>query len=115
MVRHRETPAGLTGSNRNYFVDCTVHFTEEERGIIKARGLYDQSIAARASTPLPSGLSFFGTNVMRLIGRFMMIGGLSYGLIVEGLAGARSNFGAPILFIGIGLELYGWVRTHKED
>jgi hypothetical protein len=115
IVRHREELAGVTGSNRNYFVDCSVHFTEEERGVIKARGLYDQYITVRASTPLPSGLSFHSTNVMRVIGLFMIIGGFFYGIIVEGIAGVRSNFGGPIFFIGVALAIYGWVRTRQED
>jgi hypothetical protein len=33
----------------------------------------------------------------------------------KGLAHANTNYGAPILFIGIGLEVYGWLRNRKED
>lgn len=52
---------------------------------------------------------------MRVAGRLMIIGGFLYGMIIEGLGHAPTNFGAPILFIGIGLEIWGWMRSRKED
>jgi len=52
---------------------------------------------------------------MRVIGRFMIIGGFLYGLIVEGFGHANTTIGGPVLFIGIGLEIWGWLRTRKEN
>src|SRR4051812_38459827 len=114
-IEHREEAGGITGQRRTCFVDCSVEFSNEERAIIKERDLYAEGFTIRTSTPLPSATAFFSTNLMRFIARLMIVGGLFYGFIVEGLAGARSNYGAPLLFIGIGLEIYGWFRSRRED
>ena len=45
----------------------------------------------------------------------MIVGGLLYGMIVEGLAHVQTNFGAPVLFLGIGLTVFGFFRSRKED
>jgi hypothetical protein len=114
-IEHRETTTGVLNSHKDCYVDCTVSFSEEESAIVRERDLYGSGFDIRTSTPLPTKTAFFGTSIMRLVGRFMIIGGLFYGFIVEGLAHAQTNFGAPILFIGIGLEIWGWMRTRKED
>jgi len=114
-IEHREATTGVLNSHRDCYVDCTVNFSEEERAIVKERDLYGDGFDIRTSTPLPTKTTFWGTNILRLVGRFMIIGGFLYGMIIEGLAHAPTNFGAPILFIGIGLEIWGWMRTRKED
>jgi hypothetical protein len=114
-IEHREATSGVLGNHKDCYVDCTVNFSEEERAIIKERDLFREGFSVRTSTPPPTKTQFFSTTIMRVVGRFMMIGGFFYGLIVEGLAHAPTNFGAPILFIGIGLEIWGWLRTRKED
>jgi hypothetical protein len=114
-IEHREATTGVISSHKDCYVDCTVEFNEEERAIIKVRDLYAEGFTIRTSTPLPSKTQFLSTNMMRFFGRLMMIGGFFYGLFVEGLAHAKTNFGAPILFIGIGLEIWGWMRTRTED
>jgi hypothetical protein len=114
-IEHREEVSGLLKDHKDCYVDCTVELSNEERAIIKERGLYAEGFTIRTSTPLPSKTAFFGTNILRFIGRLMIVGGLFYGFLVEGLGGAKSNYGAPLLFIGVGLEIYGWLRTRRED
>lgn len=114
-IEHREATSGVLANHKESYIDCTVNFSEEERAIISERDLYREGFPIRSSTPLPTKTEFFSTNIMRFIGRLMIIGGFFYGLIVEGLAGAHTNIGGPVLAIGIGLEIYGWVRTHKEN
>src|SRR5579862_1647355 len=114
-IEHREVATGVIKNHKESYVDCTVNLSEEERAIVKERDLYGEGFTVRTSTPLPTQTHFFSTGIMRVVGRFMMIGGFIYGMFVEGLAHANTNFGAPILFIGIGLEVYGWLRTRKED
>jgi len=114
-IEHREATTGVLNSHKESYVDCTVNFSEEERAIIQARDLYREGFSVRTSTPLPSRSSIFSTGLMRGLGPLMIVGGLFYGMIVEGLAGAKTNFGAPVLFIGIGLTVYGFVRGRKED
>jgi len=114
-IEHREEATGVIGNRKDCYVDCKVEFSEEERAIIQERDLYRESFAVRTSTPLPSNTAFWGTNIMRGVGPLMIVGGLFYGMFVEGLAHVNSNYGAPILFIGIGLTIYGWIRGRRED
>lgn len=114
-IEHRETPSGVLGNHRDCYVDCSVNFSEEERAIIKARDLYRDGFTIRTSTPLPSKTQFFSTNVIRIVGLFMAIGGMLRG-IYEGLAHVPTNsIGGPMFFIGLGLFIWGWFRTRKED
>jgi hypothetical protein len=114
-IEHREKTTGVIGSHKDCYVDCTVEFSEEERSIIKERDLYRDGFTVRTSTPIPTKTAFWSTNVMRLAGYCMIIGGFVYGMFVEGLARVNTNFGGPILFIGIALTIYGWVRSRRED
>jgi hypothetical protein len=106
-IEHREQTSGIAGNHKECYVDCKVEFSEEERAIIKARDLYGEGFTVRTSTPLPSKAAFFSTNIMRVVGRFMMLGGFILGV-------AGTNFGF-LFFVGLGLEIWGWIRTRTED
>jgi hypothetical protein len=116
-IEHREETSGLLRNHKEYYVDCRVEFSEEERSVIKERNLYRDGFTIRTSTPLPSKASFLGTIVMRLVSPFMTVGGLIYGMFVEGLAHVNTNIGAAaapslgIEVIEIG-ELSGEVVPH---
>jgi hypothetical protein len=114
-IEHREATTGVIGTRKECYVDCKVEFSEEERAIISERDLYREAFTVRTSTPTPSGTAFWSTNIMRGVGPLMIVGGLIYGMIVEGLGHAPTNYGGPILFIGIGLTIYGWIRSRRED
>jgi hypothetical protein len=104
-MEHREEAMGITG-RKACFVDCKVEFSEEERAIIRERDLYAKHFTIGAATPVPSATSFFSTNMMRLLGRILIIVGL--------IASFKTGYGF-LFFIGLGLELYGWFRTKRED
>lgn len=90
-IEHREEPGGVAGQRRDYFVDCTVAFSEEEGAIIKARGLYGHAITVNAATPLPS------LTMMRAIGPIRGVAGLAaIAGVYIGLA-SPSQSGAAIL------------------
>jgi hypothetical protein len=114
-IEHREATGGVMQNRKESYIDCTVQFSEEERAIIQARDLYREGFIVRTSTPLPSQGSTLGTGLMRGFGPLLIVGGLLYGMIVEGLAHAPTNFGAPVLFLGIGLTVFGFLRSRKED
>jgi len=114
-IEHREVASGVLGNHKDSYVDCTVNFSEEESAIIKARDLYREGFIVRTSTPIPTKTQFFSTNIIRTIGYFMAIGGVFRG-IYEGLAHAPTNsIGGPMFFLGVGLFIWGWFRTRKED
>jgi hypothetical protein len=112
-IEHREATGGVTGSRRDYYIDCTVHFSEEERAIIKARDLYREGISVRAATPPPSKVALGGNFTLFVIGPPMVIGGLLYGLFGEGLAGIKTNVAVPILVIGLACTFSGFVRFQR--
>ena len=114
-IEHREATTGVLNNHKESYVDCTVNFSEEERAIVKERDLYGEGFFVRTSTPVPSQNSILGTGLMRGLGPLMIIGGLFYGMFVEGLGGVKTNFAAPVLFIGIGLTIVGFLRGRKED
>lgn len=106
-IEHREQAEGVIGNRKECYVDCKVEFSEEERAIIRERDLYREGFTVRTSTPLPTKTEFFSTNIMRVIGRILIIAG-----IILGIAG--TNFGF-LFFVGVGLEIYGWLRVRRED
>lgn len=106
-IEHREQATGVVNNRKECFVDCKVEFSEEERAIIQERDLYREGFTVRTSTPLPTKTEFFSTNIMRVVGRILMIAG-----VILGIAG--TNFGF-LFFVGVGLEIYGWMRTRRED
>ena len=106
-IEHREQAQGVVSNRKECYVDCKVEFSEEERAIIKERDLYREGFTVRTSTPLPTKAEFLSTGVMRFIGRILMIAG-----VILGIAG--TNFGF-LFFVGAGLEIYGFVRTRRED
>lgn len=108
-TEHREVTSGALANRKESYVDCTVHFSEEEGAIIKQHDLYREGFVIRTSTPLPSQTSLWGTGLMRFAGPFMIVGGFIFGL-----AGGGSLAGL-ILFAGIGFVIYGWLRSRKED
>jgi hypothetical protein len=114
-IEHREETSGVIRNRKDCYVDCKIEFSEEERAIIKAHDLYREGFSVRTSTPLPTQTAFWSTNIMRYIGRLMLVGGLFYGLFGEGLAGIKTNIAAPIFFAGIGLSIWGWLRSRRED
>lgn len=108
-IEHREVASGALGNRKESYVDCTVHFSEEEQAIVKERDLYREGFVVRTSTPLPSTGSTLGTGLMRGLGPLMMLGGF-----VWGLAGGGTPTGL-LFFGGLGLFIYGWFRSRRED
>lgn len=108
-IEHRETTTGIAGSHKDCYIDCQVDFSEEEKAIIKHRDLYHQGITVRTSTPLPTKGALFGAGLMRPVGVIMMVVGA-----VWGIAGGGNPTGL-LFFGGLGLAIYGWLHTRKQD
>src|SRR5215831_7941598 len=104
-LEHREETMGLTG-RKECFIDCNVAFSEEEKAIIRTRDLYDQGFTVRTSTPVPTQTAVVSTGVLRLIGRILIVVGF--------IASFKTDYGF-LFFIGVGFEIYGWLRTRRED
>jgi hypothetical protein len=106
-IKHREESAGIRGSTKHHFVDCDVVFGEEEKAIIKARDLKNTNFTVPAASPLPSRSAFWGLEILNILGRIGVIGGLPFCLITaftkSPALSALANFiffGGAILWIG---------------
>lgn len=78
-IEHREEKAGITGSKRHYFVDCAVIFSEEEKAIVKQRGLFDQSITVESDVPMTNNVvseTFVGNVGSRMVARLLVLSGI---------------------------------------
>ncbi len=115
IIEYREEAAGVSRTKRNYYVDCIVQFSEEERAIIKARHLYDHDFTIDAAEPLPSKTAYVGSGVLRAIGRFLILGAIGLGLYSGFAKTSGEGLSVFMLFLGIGLEIYGWLAGRKQD
>ena len=113
-IEHREETTGVTGKGRNYFVDCAVEFSEEEKAIIRARGLFDHGFSMLAAEPLPSQVAYVGSGVIRTIGRLLIVVAVVWG-IISAFSGHGDGPTPFLLFLGIGLEIYGWMKGRSQD
>jgi hypothetical protein len=108
-IEHREQTAGIAAGNRNYFVDCTVEFSEEEKAIIKARALGD-TVVTSGLTSVPVGtVKGVSPYLLRAAAPIMIIGGFIFGVAGGG------TFAGLIVFAGFGFLIYGFVAPRLHD
>ncbi len=71
-MEHRERP-GITSSEKNYYVDTTVHFSEEEHTIIYARGMGRQKAASGFLARIPSDVALELPAYLRACGPLALV------------------------------------------
>jgi hypothetical protein len=106
-IEHREQTAGVGGNKRNYFVDCLVELSQEERAIIKARSLYDHHFAVDGAEPPRSTTNFIGAGALKGFAPIIGIGGFIWGVFGGGTAAGLLVFGA------IGMFIAGFIMDRK--
>ena len=114
-IEHREVASGVLTNRKDCYVDCTVELSEEEHAIIRARDLYHQGFEVRTSTPLPTKTHVLGSGIMRIVGRFSIIGGIVYMIYSSFTHPATEPLGGLLFIAGIALEIYGWLRQRTEN
>jgi hypothetical protein len=105
-MEHREE-SGIVFDEKNYYVDTTVVFSEEERAIIKARGLAGQKAASGYHSKIPSDVALIMPAYLRAFGPMalalsVLIGFFGSGplgtlLFLAAAAGWAYGYIAPIL------------------
>jgi hypothetical protein len=114
-IEHREEAAGLARQMRNYFVDCAIEFSEEEKAIIKARKLYDHVVTSGFFSPPPTPLSENAPEWLRAVVAPIaaMIG------VIVGIQSAFTHAGEGLSFflllLGGGTWVYGFLAMRKQD
>jgi hypothetical protein len=71
---------GLVPYKKSYFLDCVVHFSEEEKAIIRARGLSQHFFVVGSETPPPSSSLRMLSLVLQLLAPVVFLGGCVTGL-----------------------------------
>jgi len=107
-IEHRDKTSGVLQNHKEYYIDCQVEFSEEERSIIRERDLYKSGFTIGTSTPPPSSASVLGTIALRVLSPLLVIGGIIASLSGSGLSG-------PLIIGGSALFISGWIRGRKED
>jgi hypothetical protein len=117
VIEHRQVVTGL-GSKISQFVDCTVQFSEEEKAIVKKRGLGDHIIVLDPPTPPPAYREYMTAGILQgFAPLFAMIGlALIFFTVFDTLSGGRNSgstglFGV-LLFVGSPI---GWAIGFLMD
>ncbi len=86
-IEHREERGGLVGDGRSYYVDCTVQFSEEEKAIIRARGMQTHFIFVDPPTRPPDLFEYMTAGVLMICGPLVTVIGMAliFGSIFMGL------------------------------
>lgn len=109
-IEHREEAAGVLGAKRNYFVDTTVDFSEEERAIIKARSLYDHSIPTGMSAPPTYSVV---PGLLRAAAPLAGFVGLLIGL-ASPFTGWGSTLAGYLIVMAIGFWVFGFLYDRRK-
>ena len=100
-TEHRQQTTGL-GSSQSQFVDCLVQFSEEEKAIIRVRGLHDHIIVLDPPSPPPTYREYMTAGILR--GFSPLAGVIGLGLFMSSifigggyaLLGGFMFFGSPL-------------------
>lgn len=121
-IEHHQETTGL-GSKTSQFVDCVVLFSEEEKAIIKVRGLNDHVIVVDPPSPPPSYREYMTAGVLQGFAPFFVLVGFL--LIFSGIfaGGGYAIVGALLVVltpigwaIGFLMDRYMNVRfTHPKQ
>ena len=119
-IKHRQED-GLLPSAKRHYVDCTVLFSEEEKAIIRGRGLGAHYIVADPEAPPPRASSSTVARLLKALAPLVFVVGCVAGV---GMSVAGNNrggdgvggflaFAALAMFLG-GIALNRHVRVAEQ-
>lgn len=119
-IRHRQGD-GLLPSKKRHYVDCTVLFSEEEKAIIRERGLGQHYVVTDSEIPPPADSMRTLSTVLKALAPFVFLGGCVAGIGMtiggNGRGGdsitGLSFFAALAMFLG-GVAIKRHVRTAEQ-
>ena len=97
IIDHRQQNTGL-GSTISQFVECTVQFSEEEKAIIRVRGLNDHIIVLDPPSPPPSYREYMTAGILQGFAPLFAI--IGFGLLLSSFfnRGQYAEIGGLLLF-----------------
>jgi hypothetical protein len=101
----REEQSRLNGVQ--YFVDCSVVFSEEEKAIIAVRGLQDEYFSVPPALPPTTRTAIYGLGAAHFIARIAWVAGCVLGLI-NIFANSMGNLPSMLLYVGIPADAFFW-------
>jgi hypothetical protein len=104
-INHREETAGLAGRQRNYFVDCDIVFSEEERGTITARALQQHSFEVSGAQPPRSKSHYVSAGFLRGLSPIVGIIGIILAFF--------SGLGGLLIVLAIGMFIASFVMDRR--
>jgi len=96
-IDHRQKLTGLGGS-QSQFVQCLVHFSEEEKAIIRVRGLNDHVVVLDPPSPPPSYREYMTAGLLRAFSPLATIIGFGFLLSSIFLNGRFASLGGLLFF-----------------
>lgn len=113
-ITHR-VEDGLLPSTKHYYVDCTVLFSEEEKAIIRTRGLGSHYIVTDPDSPPPAAMLNMIARLLKIFAPMVFVGGCTAGIGVtladrnhtaDAIAGSSFLSAIAMLLGGIALSRY---------
>jgi hypothetical protein len=119
-IKHRQED-GLLPSAKRHYVDCTVLFSEEEKAIIRGRGLGAHYIVVDPEMPPPRASSSTAARLLKAFAPLVFLGGCVVGVSMSVAGSGRSGdtlggfcaFAALAMFLG-GIALNRHVRVAEQ-
>jgi hypothetical protein len=101
-VEHRSSTTG--GSRVNYFVDCTILLSEEERAIVEERGLNHFSFRTNTSDPEPTLFDIIVTDALNRVGPLSIF----TGIVLFVFSVIAPTWFVAWLFLIVGAVFWAW-------
>lgn len=119
-IQHRQVD-GLLPNKKRYYVDCTVLFSEEEKAIIRERGLTQHYIVADSEMPPPARSHRTLGTLLQALAPVVLLGGCVVGLGMTFAGNTRGGdsvggflvFTALAMFLG-GVALRRYTKKAKD-
>jgi hypothetical protein len=107
-IKHRQEE-GLLPSKKRHYVDCTVLFSEEEKAIIRARGLGAHYIVTDPEIPPPPASSTTLAKLLKALAPLVFLGGCVAGIGMTIAGNGRGGDGTTAFcaFAALGMFLGG--------
>ena len=79
------------GAKRNYYIDCEVLFSEEEKAVIAARGLAKHTLIVDPAVPPPAPVHYLSASLLRGFAPLVLLSSCVLGLAVGDSRRLRSS------------------------
>jgi hypothetical protein len=103
---HRQA---ASGGDKHHFIDCSIEFSQEERAIIKQRGLHEHGFTVPSANPIPTNARIRNMFFVRILGVVLVVAAITmrfggFSANVSGLAGVVAGLGIAAWVYGVWVD-----------